>query len=59
MGTGSQTSERDRVLGERLLTIEWQQRELPETSHGRPRVLAADQPLQLRGCAWRTNSPTH
>jgi len=37
MGTGvSQTSERDRVLGERLLTIEWQQRELPETSHAEP-----------------------
>ncbi len=27
----SQTSERDRVLGERLLSITWQQRELPET----------------------------
>ena len=37
MGTGaSQSSERDRVLGERLLTIEWQQRELPETSHAEP-----------------------
>jgi polyketide synthase 5 len=31
MGTGgSQNDHEDRVLGERLLTIEWQQRELPE-----------------------------
>ncbi|MCV7195509.1 acyltransferase domain-containing protein [Mycobacterium angelicum] len=37
MGTGvSQGSERDRVLGERLLTIEWQQRQLPESSHAEP-----------------------
>ncbi|QUR69706.1 acyltransferase domain-containing protein [Mycobacterium spongiae] len=37
MGTGvSATSERDRLLGERLLTIEWEQRELPETSHAEP-----------------------
>ncbi|WP_407938699.1 sulfolipid-1 biosynthesis phthioceranic/hydroxyphthioceranic acid synthase [Mycobacterium lacus] len=37
MGTGvSQSSERDRVLNERLLTIEWQQRELPEQSHAEP-----------------------
>ncbi|MCV7077432.1 sulfolipid-1 biosynthesis phthioceranic/hydroxyphthioceranic acid synthase, partial [Mycobacterium szulgai] len=37
MGTGvSQGSERDRVLGERLLTIEWQQRQLPENSHAEP-----------------------
>jgi acyl transferase domain-containing protein/NAD(P)-dependent dehydrogenase (short-subunit alcohol dehydrogenase family)/acyl carrier protein len=32
----SQTSERDRVLGDRLLTIEWQQRDLPEASHAGP-----------------------
>ncbi len=37
MGTGaSPSSERDRVLGERLLTIEWQQRELPETTMTEP-----------------------
>ena len=37
MGTGvSPSSERDRVLGERLLTIEWQQRELPEMAHAEP-----------------------
>ena len=37
MGTGaSPSSERDRVLGERLLTIEWQQRELPEKSPAEP-----------------------
>ncbi|WP_139822579.1 SDR family NAD(P)-dependent oxidoreductase, partial [Mycobacterium lacus] len=37
IGTGtSDTSERDRVLNERLLTIEWQQRELPEQSHAEP-----------------------
>ncbi len=37
MGTGfSGTSELDRVLGERLLTIEWQQRDLPEASHTEP-----------------------
>ena len=33
MGTGvSESTDRDRVLGERLLTIEWQQRELPEVA---------------------------
>ena len=37
MGTGfSGTSEHDRVLGERLLTIEWQQRDLPEAGHVEP-----------------------
>ncbi len=37
MGTGaSPTSERDHVMGERLLSIEWQHRELPETSHAEP-----------------------
>ena len=37
MGTGaSATSERDRVLGERLLTIEWQQRELPDKTVTEP-----------------------
>ena len=34
---------RDRVLTERLLTIEWQQRELPEVGIRRRRNLAADQ----------------
>ncbi|MGA7052547.1 MAG: SDR family NAD(P)-dependent oxidoreductase, partial [Mycobacterium sp.] len=34
MGTGfSESADRDRQLGERLLTIEWQQRELPEHDH--------------------------
>ena len=34
MGTGvSESADRDRVLNERLLTIEWQQRELPEEDH--------------------------
>jgi polyketide synthase 5 len=33
---GAQTGEHDRVLGERLLTIEWQQRDLPETSQADP-----------------------
>nr|WP_319437536.1 sulfolipid-1 biosynthesis phthioceranic/hydroxyphthioceranic acid synthase [Mycobacterium sp. RTGN5] len=33
-GTGeSEAAQQDRVLGERLLTIEWQQRQLPEPSH--------------------------
>ena len=33
LGTGaSETSDRDRVLSERLLTIEWQQRTLPEAA---------------------------
>ncbi|MDT5222472.1 MAG: polyketide synthase 5, partial [Mycobacterium sp.] len=37
MGTGaSQSSERDRLLGERLLTIEWQQRELPQQTVTEP-----------------------
>ncbi|WP_044096392.1 type I polyketide synthase, partial [Mycobacterium canetti] len=37
MGTGaSQASERARVLGERLLGIEWHERELPENSHAEP-----------------------
>ena len=30
----SESGERDRVLAERLLTIDWQQRELPEIAHG-------------------------
>jgi polyketide synthase 5 len=34
----AQTSERDRVLSERLLTIDWQQRDLPEASHAEPGV---------------------
>ena len=35
MGTGtSESGERNRVLSERLLTIEWQQRALPEIAHG-------------------------
>jgi polyketide synthase 5 len=34
MGTGvSESSDRVRVLGERLLTIEWQQQALPESDH--------------------------
>nr|WP_230866292.1 hypothetical protein [Mycobacterium canetti] len=37
LGTGaSQASERARVLGERLLGIEWHERELPENSHAEP-----------------------
>jgi polyketide synthase 5 len=32
----AQICEADRVLGERLLTIEWQQRDLPETGHADP-----------------------
>lgn len=37
MGTGvSQDSERDRVLGERLLTVEWEQRQLPEPADAHP-----------------------
>lgn len=37
IGTGaSQSSERERVLNERLLTIDWQQRELPEDNHDDP-----------------------
>jgi polyketide synthase 5 len=35
LGTGvSESRQRDRVLNERLLTIEWQQRELPDVSDG-------------------------
>ncbi len=34
LGTGaSENAHKDRVLGERLLTIEWRQRELPEGEH--------------------------
>ncbi|HVQ98497.1 MAG TPA: sulfolipid-1 biosynthesis phthioceranic/hydroxyphthioceranic acid synthase, partial [Mycobacterium sp.] len=37
LGTGmSEAGNRDRVLGERLLTIEWQQRELPEADDADP-----------------------
>jgi polyketide synthase 5 len=37
MGTGvSQASERDRVLAERLLTVEWEQRDLPEAADVHP-----------------------
>ncbi len=36
-GTGtSEGAQQDRMLGERLLTIEWQQRELPEPDHAKP-----------------------
>ena len=35
MGTGtSESGERNRVLSERLLTLDWQQRSLPEIAHG-------------------------
>ena len=35
LGTGtSESGERDRVLGERLLILEWQQRTLPEVTYG-------------------------
>jgi polyketide synthase 5 len=37
LGTGmSEAGNRDRVLGERLLTIEWPQRELPKADHRDP-----------------------
>jgi polyketide synthase 5 len=37
LGTGtSEASDRERVLGERLLTIEWQQRTLPEATDAEP-----------------------
>ncbi|MFZ1176131.1 MAG: polyketide synthase dehydratase domain-containing protein, partial [Mycobacterium sp.] len=37
LGTGaSENAHKDRVLGERLLTIEWRQRELPEPEHADP-----------------------
>jgi polyketide synthase 5 len=37
LGTGvSENGKRDRVLSERLLTIEWQQRELPEAADAEP-----------------------
>ena len=37
LGTGvSETGDRDRLLGERLLTIEWQQRDLPEAGAAAP-----------------------
>ena len=52
MGTGgSQNEHRDRVLGERLLTIEWQQRELPEPRRRRRWSVAADQHHHRR-CRW-------
>ena len=38
----------DRVLGERLLTIEWQQRTLPEASRNRARDMAIDQRVNRR-----------
>ena len=41
MGTGtSETGERERVLSERLLTLDWQQRTLPEDAHGLSRTEA-------------------
>ena len=37
MGTGfSETSDHDRVLNDRLLTIEWERQDLPEVSHADP-----------------------
>ena len=50
LGTGaSESGNHDRVLDERLLTIEWQQRELPELRPHRRRNLAADQHCRHRG----------
>ena len=47
LGTGvSEEARRDRVLNERLLTIEWQQRELPDADARRGRKVAADQHLR-------------
>ena len=53
LGTGvSESGHNDRVLAERLLTIEWRQRELPEVEPGRRRKLAADQHHRHRRTCW-------
>ena len=51
LGTGASESGRnDRVLAERLLTIEWQQRRIARAGTRRRRNLAADQHHRHRGC---------
>ena len=51
IGTGaSENANRDRVLNQRLLTVEWQRRELPDGDHCRRRTMAADQHLRHCGC---------
>ena len=53
LGTGaSETGDRDRVLGERLLTIEWQQRTLPEAGAADARSVAAGQHLPPQLMWW-------
>ncbi len=58
LGTGvSENGHHDRLLAERLLTIEWRQRELPEAGSRRRRDLAADQHHRRRSdghLAWPT-----
>ncbi len=50
MGTGfSQSADQDRLLGERLLTIDWQRRELPQSGQAASRRPAA-------GC-WSRSAP--
>ena len=54
LGTGvSESGDRDRVLAERLLTIEWQQRELPDVDHADAGSVAADQHLRHCRRRWR------
>ena len=51
LGTGvSERETRNRVLNERLLTIEWQQRDTAREEPCRGRNVAAGQHLYHRGC---------
>ena len=55
IGSGSsESANRQRLLNERLLTIEWQKRELPAAEPGRRRELAADQHVRRLRMWWPT-----
>ena len=57
MGTGTSPSgERARVMSERLLTVEWQQRELPRRPHPRPEHGCWSAPPMLPTW-WQQRSP--
>ena len=52
LGTGvSESGQRERLLTERLLTIEWKQHELPDRGPARSRTVDAHQHLRCRGSA--------
>ena len=54
LGTGaSERTNRDRVLNERLLTVEWKQRAAAGCGSRRPKNVLADQYFRQRPTSWR------